>query len=300
MDDRGLMDMIDEKLTLEKFGYRSDQLTFYSKKRVVRVCDICGWLDDVRYDNQSFSLCHTCTNRISTKKRFEDPKERKKLSDATKKSHKDDPTRAVRQGKSLSERLKDHDLRMIYSEAQKKRYGDPKERKKTSDANKKSYKDDPQRTIRQTKSITGYYENHPEAIEIRSKIMKKRYENPEEHKKTSAAMQEVSMDDWSGFLSFGKYCSKFNRLLKIEIREKYNDCDYISGIHKSICNIMNGRVYELDVHHIDYDKMQGCDDKKWCLVPLSRINHLKTNKNRPFWNKLFIYALNYDKEYYKL
>jgi len=99
---------------------------------------------------------------------------------------------------------------------------------------------------------------------------------------------------WKGGISFGKYCPKFNNKIKKEIREKYNNCDYISGLHKNICN--NG--LNLDVHHIDYDKEQGCNEKKWQLIPLSRSNHTKTNYNREFWNKLFIYALEYDKEYY--
>jgi len=99
---------------------------------------------------------------------------------------------------------------------------------------------------------------------------------------------------WKGGISFGKYCPKFNNKIKKKIREKYNNCDYISGLHKNICN--NGQ--NLHVHHIDYDKEQGCNEKKWQLIPLSCSNHIKTNFNREFWNKLFIYALEYDKEYY--
>ena len=100
--------------------------------------------------------------------------------------------------------------------------------------------------------------------------------------------------NWKGGISFGKYCPKFNRQIRKKIREKYNNCDYISGLHKDICN--NGQ--NLHVHHIDYDKEQGCNEKKWKLIPLSRSNHAKTNFNREFWNKLFIYALEYDKKYY--
>jgi hypothetical protein len=99
---------------------------------------------------------------------------------------------------------------------------------------------------------------------------------------------------WKGGISGGKYCYKFNTSLKIKIRNQYNNCDYISGIHKSICN--NNR--NLDVHHVNYDKQQGCDGKKWKLVPLSKVNHNRTNINREFWNKLFKYSLEYDKTYY--
>ena len=103
---------------------------------------------------------------------------------------------------------------------------------------------------------------------------------------------------WKGGLSFKPYCIKFNESLKIQIREQYNNCDYISGLHKDIYNIINNKVRNLDVHHIDYDKEQGCNDKKFKLIPLSKSNHGKTNKNRSFWNQLFIYSLEYDKKYY--
>jgi len=116
----------------------------------------------------------------------------------------------------------------------------------------------------------------------------------ERNKKISEKMSGKNHPNWKGGISYGKYCPKFNNKIKKEIREKYNNCDYISGLHKNICN--NG--YNLDVHHIDYDKEQGCNERKWQLISLSRSNHAKTNYNREFWNKLFIYALEYDKEYY--
>lgn len=36
---------------------------------------------------------------------------------------------------------------------------------------------------------------------------------------------------WQGGISNQKYCHKFNTRLKIKIRDKYDNCDYISGIH---------------------------------------------------------------------
>jgi hypothetical protein len=94
---------------------------------------------------------------------------------------------------------------------------------------------------------------------------------------------------WMGGVSFGEYCPKFNNTIKRYIREKYNNCDFISGLPDTICN--NGR--KLDVHHVDYNKQQGCDDHEWQLIPLSVSNHGKANHNRPFWNRLFTYALQY-------
>ena len=101
--------------------------------------------------------------------------------------------------------------------------------------------------------------------------------------------------NWRGGLSFGKYCYKFNNLKKKEIRDLYNNCDFISGLHMDICN--NG--INLDVHHINYNKNQGCNNNEWKLIPLSRSNHSKTNHNRWFWNKLFINVLKIDEWYYE-
>jgi hypothetical protein len=101
---------------------------------------------------------------------------------------------------------------------------------------------------------------------------------------------------WKGGISNQKYCVKFNNQLKIKIRDKYNNCDYISGIHKDICNPDR----ELSVHHVNYNKQCGCDGTKCKLIPLCGSNHLRTNTNRLFWNRLFIYSLEYDKTYYEV
>lgn len=119
--------------------------------------------------------------------------------------------------------------------------------------------------------------------------------SPEHCAAISAARQGVSFEDWTGFISFNKYCPKFNEKLKQQVRDKYNNCDYMSGLPATICNPHR----KLDVHHVDYNKQQGCDDHEWRLIPLSRKNHAKTNRNRSFWNCLFTYALQYDETYYE-
>ncbi len=67
---------------------------------------------------------------------------------------------------------------------------------------------------------------------------------------------------WRGGISFLPYCDKFNFELKEKIRNRDNRVCQLCG--KS--EILNGR--RLSVHHIDGDKMQGCDGKKWYLVAL--------------------------------
>ena len=110
----------------------------------------------------------------------------------------------------------------------------------------------------------------------------------------SCSGQGISIEGFNGFLDKKKYCDKFNESLKTKIRDRYNDCDYMSGLHKSICN----KNWNPDVHHINYDKECGCNGSRCELIPLSKNNHSRTNTNRQFWNKLFIYSLEIDKWYY--
>ena len=114
----------------------------------------------------------------------------------------------------------------------------------------------------------------------------------------SCGKQGINRKDWCGFAREQSYCDKWTENLRKEIREKYDNCDYISGLPNYVCNVMNDKVWNLDVHHIDFDKDQGCNDKKFNLIPLSKVNHSKINKNKSFWNRLFNYSLKYDKEYY--
>lgn len=76
---------------------------------------------------------------------------------------------------------------------------------------------------------------------------------------------------WRGGVSESQYCEKFNEYLKEEIRDKYHrrcfECDKTEE--------ENGR--KLDVHHIDFNKEQGCDNHKWKLIPLCISCHSKTN-----------------------
>ena len=92
-----------------------------SNKKIIAVCE--GIECNNRERKMSFryyhDLCHSC----AMKKRFEDPKERKKSSEASKKAYIEDPT--------ISQRM---------SESQKRRWDDPEEQKKMSDAHKKSYR----------------------------------------------------------------------------------------------------------------------------------------------------------------
>lgn len=109
----------------------------------------------------------------------------------------------------------------------------------------------------------------------------------------------IDARNWKGGVSYEPYCSKFNNGLKQQVRDKYNNCDFMSGLPDYICNIMkSGKVQKLAVHHVDYNKMQGCDGSRWLLIPVSRSNNSMFNRNCDFWEKLICYALEYDKTYY--
>lgn len=120
----------------------------------------------------------------------------------------------------------------------------------------------------------------------------------EERIRQSCVMRGISIADFDGFASESKYCDKWNEKIRQTVRDLYGNCDFMSGIPDYICNILKGKVYRLDVHHVDGNKMQGCDEHNWKLVPLSRRNHIRTNMNRSFWDRIICYALEYDETYY--
>lgn len=91
---------------------------------------------------------------------------------------------------------------------------------------------------------------------------------------------------WLGGKSFEPYCHKFNDELKEYVRDKFGRQCFICGSPE------NGR--KLSVHHVDYNKLQGCKGKTWTLIPLCNSCHPKTNRNRSHWFNLLInyWALN--------
>lgn len=121
------------------------------------------------------------------------------------------------------------------------------------------------------------------SIETRSKIAAAR-RGTKASIETRSKMSEQRQGDkhwnWQGGKSYEDYPMNFNETIKQEVRLSTNDCDFLTGLHKDICNDGN----TLDVHHIDYDK-QNTDIRN--LIPLSKSNHTKTNHNREFWTKLF-------------
>ena len=91
--------------------------------------------------------------------------------------------------------------------------------------------------------------------------------------KMSASKQGIDFEDWKGFVSFEPYCYLFNEEKKEEIRNRDNRVCQMPGCDKS--EILNGQ--RLSVHHIDGDKIQGCEGKKFYLVSLCLSCNSKTD-----------------------
>lgn len=96
--------------------------------------------------------------------------------------------------------------------------------------------------------------------------------------KMSGLMMGENNHNWRGGISSESYGSEFNDELRDQIRNRDN---YIC----QECGIMQEDLeYNLDVHHIDYDKTNNRPEN---LISLCRSCHMKTNYNREDWIKYF-------------
>ena len=269
--------MIHRKATIKYKGYDPNDLTHGSAKRIYCICDECGrvrWLPMWSYKN----LCIICSHK--SEKISEET--RKKMSDNhADVSGKNNPICGRdRSGKNSGFYGMHHTIeskqKIKENKTNSSGKNNPMYGRKHSNETKQKMK-----------------ENHANFSGENSVWFGKSH-SLESRIKMSCTKREIKSNEFNNFISDDKYCKKWNEKLRILIRDQYNNCDYISGLHKDICN----KSKNCDVHHIDYDKEQGCNEKKFKLIPLSHSNHSLTNRNRPFWNRLFQYSLEYDKKYY--
>ena len=133
---------------------------------------------------------------------------------------------------------------------------------------------------------------HPKLLEMN--LMSNPMRDPEIRKRASESLKGKFAGEknpnWRGGSSFGPYCPKFNQKLKEEIRNEFNRTCLICGKPEHECN------KRLSIHHLDYDRDQGCNGKTWTLVPLCTRCHTKTNYNRDYWIEL-INSLLYSKRF---
>ena len=102
----------------------------------------------------------------------------------------------------------------------------------------------------------------------------------EQREKISTNHADVSGENnpnWNGGISYFPYCTKFNNTLKEEVRDKFGRKCFLCPKTEE----EEGR--KLSVHHVDYNKEQGCNGVRWLLVPLCRSCNSKVNNNRDYW-----------------
>lgn len=84
----------------------------------------------------------------------------------------------------------------------------------------------------------------------------------------SATLQGQTYDEWEKYASEQLYCSLFNEKCRESNREKYDRRCFLTGLPEKENITSTGKQKKLSVHHYDMDKGQGCNGKRWKLVPL--------------------------------
>ena len=120
----------------------------------------------------------------------------------------------------------------------------------------------PERRAKLSAALTGRALSEEHKVKIRAGW------TPEKRARHSATMMGKytgeNSGNWKGGTSFEPYCPAFNEQLKESIRNRDNRTCVLCGKNE----IQNGR--RLSVHHIDSDKTQGCNGKRWYLCALCR------------------------------
>lgn len=81
---------------------------------------------------------------------------------------------------------------------------------------------------------------------------------------------------WKGGTSYEPYCIKFNDDIKEMIRIEHDRTCFM-------CKEQELEKEKLSIHHVDYQKSQGCKGLKWSLIPMHNKCHIRTNHNRWYW-----------------
>lgn len=118
-------------------------------------------------------------------------------------------------------------------------------------------------------------EEHKKKISDSEKGKKMSEESKRKISENSKSPSKENHWNWQGGVSFGEYCYKFNEKCKESNREKFNRKCFLCG--KLETTLLKEINKKLSVHHIDYDKEQGCNNKVWDLVPLCNSCHSKVH-----------------------
>ena len=100
------------------------------------------------------------------------------------------------------------------------------------------------------------------------------YSKEQKDKQTKNTLKKENHPNWNGGSSTGEYGPEFTKELKEAVKESYNYS----------CRLCKVSGTDLDIHHIDYDKLNNSRSN---LVPLCKVCHGKTNYDRFKWQTLF-------------
>lgn len=146
-----------------------------------------------------------------------------------------------------------------------------------------------------------------ESIRLMSEVAKKVWQNPERYERQIKGLIKYRLNHpdwldnvsgpnschWRGGISYLPYCPKFNTKFKEQIREKFGRVCYLCG------KTEEENSKHLDVHHVDYDKLDICNGKSWSFVPLCHSCHTKTTNHRHYYfNMLINYWLNNENSHF--
>ena len=255
-------ELILEEETFEKFGYYPKDVTVRQQKPILVTCGVCGKVRTIIKRGQHYDLlCRSCGE-------VQNPKLNNKdwlftqywvnewsLRKIAKEINSDASSVALafkRLGistRTLGESRTGH-LHYLYG---------------------KQMPEETRRKLRKSRpDFSG--ENHPQYGT-----------HPSEETRTKQRAKKIGLYDgsknpnWNGGISFEPYCIKFNNALKEEIRDKFGRKCFLCPKTEE----ENGR--KLDVHHVDYNKEQGCNGVRWLLVPLCISCNTIANFNREYW-----------------
>jgi len=92
----------------------------------------------------------------------------------------------------------------------------------------------------------------------------------QEHKNKISESERGSKHwNWQNGKSFEPYCPRFTKELREAVRNRDNRNCQMCGKNEIFLR------EKLCVHHVDLDKMQGCNGNKWYLVSLCRSCHIR-------------------------
>lgn len=143
---------------------------------------------------------------------------------------------------------------------------------------------------KQSKSMMGFKHSEEDKRKL-SEARKGRKATEGAKRKQSATLQGIPYDKWKSFISFGKYCPRFNEAFKERVRNFFNrkcfNCGKSEAEQMSDQRNRGKRPQKLAVHHVNYDKMVCCDNTIPLFVPLCISCHVPTNGKRKYWEEKF-------------